>query len=140
MSPLLRKLCFHRCWLVVWLVCLQDYTKTTIWISTKVGCGMAQNRPLCFLGGWYLVGSTRGDCWTLAEEYALLSATHVSIMGWSARYSFSLICCLLFKKNQMLVKNGHQSKVIYIPCLTVHLALYIQESKTQEEERGPPGE
>lgn len=40
----------------------------------------------------------------------------------------------------MLVKNGHQSKVIYIPCLTVHLALYIQESKTQEEERGPPGE
>lgn len=28
---------FHLCLLVSWLVCNQDYTKTTEWISTKLG-------------------------------------------------------------------------------------------------------
>ena len=30
--------CFHLCQFVVQLVCQQDCTKTTEWISTKCGC------------------------------------------------------------------------------------------------------
>ena len=40
MSPLPRRLCFKPCLFVVWLVCQQDYTKSTEQISRKLGWRM----------------------------------------------------------------------------------------------------